>query len=114
MKPSWPKRPGRGSTDFCDVSQELPGVHVYFGIARSSVASHSPEFTRAAGSARAAASMLKAAEALANIGRDFLTDEPFRRTVVDEFAARKKAAAASTRRPRRRRAASRAKGAKKA
>jgi len=87
LKPVADVEPGRGSTDFSDISQATPGAHVYFGITRSKkLASHSPAFAAAAATPYAVKQMLRAAEALANMGYRFVTDEPFRRSVTDAFA----------------------------
>jgi len=86
--------PGRGSTDFSDVSQVVPGAHEYFAITRKDeLPSHSPQFATAAASAYGLKQMLAAAEALANVGYRFATDDAFRRDVRQAYDAKKKAAA---------------------
>lgn len=84
MSPSVPPRGGRGSTDFADVSRVVPGAHVYFAICETEVPSHSEEFAAAAATDFAHRQMLKAAEALANIGYRFFTDPMFREQVKGE------------------------------
>ncbi len=84
MNPSIPKRGGRGSTDFSDVSQAIPGSHVYFAICEKSTASHSQAFAVAAASELGRQQMLKASEALANIGVRFFVDSEFRTAVIEE------------------------------
>lgn len=80
--------PGRGSTDFADVSQVVPGAHVYFAVTRGKPASHSSAFAAAAGRPMALKNMLRAAEAMANVGYRYVADEAFRRSVADLFARR--------------------------
>lgn len=89
MRPRTPKRPGRGSSDFGDVSQLVPGAHVYFGIARGELPGHSVAFTRAAGTPYARAQMLRAAEALARVGWRYCTEPAFRQAVSADLRRRK-------------------------
>lgn len=84
MNPIIPKRGGRGSTDFSDVSQVVPGTHVYFAICDKGVAGHSQAFAAAAASDFGQKQMLKTAEALANIGVRFFVDSEFRAVVINE------------------------------
>jgi len=88
MDPVIPERSGRGSTDFGDVSQEIPGTHVYFGICRQETALHSAKFSTAAGEEYAIEQMLKTGEALGIIGYRFFTEEKFRNAMQEKFAAR--------------------------
>jgi metal-dependent amidase/aminoacylase/carboxypeptidase family protein len=85
LKPVVPEHAGRGSSDFGNVSQRVPGAHVYFGIARREIAAHSIAFREAAGGAYALRQMLAAAEALANTGYRFFTDAEFRKNVMRSF-----------------------------
>lgn len=82
MNPIIPKRGGRGSTDFSNVSQVIPGTHVYFAICEKGTAAHSTAFAVAAASEFGQYQMLKAAEVLANIGIRFFEDSEFRATVI--------------------------------
>ncbi len=84
MNPVIPERGGRGSTDFADVSQVIPGAHVYFAICDKDTAGHSKAFAEAAGSEFGQQQMLKAAEALANIGSRFFSDPEFRVEVIKQ------------------------------
>lgn len=84
MNPVIPKQGGRGSTDFSDVSQVVPGSHVYFKICETGTAGHSLAFAKAAASEFAQQQMLKAAEALANVGVRFFEDPEFRTAVIEE------------------------------
>ncbi|MCA1810376.1 MAG: peptidase dimerization domain-containing protein, partial [Lentisphaerae bacterium] len=85
LNPVDPSRPGRGSSDFGDVSQVVPGAHVYFGIARREIAGHSTEFLEAARSDYGISQALRAAEALANVGYRYFIDKSFRNEVSREF-----------------------------
>jgi amidohydrolase len=85
LNPVIPERSGRGSSDFGDVSHQLPGAHVYFGIAKEVVACHSIAFREAAASAYARKQMLRAAEALAAVGYRFFADSHFRKQVKADF-----------------------------
>ncbi|MDD5482112.1 MAG: hypothetical protein PHP98_00460 [Kiritimatiellae bacterium] len=85
LNPVIPERSGRASSDFGNVSQRVPGAHVYFGIARREIAAHSIAFREAAGGAYALRQMLAAAEALANTGYRFFTDAEFRKNVMRSF-----------------------------
>jgi len=85
LNPKVPKRSGRGSSDFANVSHLVPGVHVYFGISKRAIAGHSTAFAKAAGSAYGKQQMLRAAEAIANVGYRFFTDPAFRKQVRAAF-----------------------------
>lgn len=87
LKPVIPEKSGRGSSDFGDVSHEVPGAHVYFGIGRQKIASHSVAFREASGSAYGRRQMLAAANALAAVGYRYFTEEDFRRRVAEDFRA---------------------------
>ena len=90
MEPHTVSRPGRGSSDFGNVSQALPGAHVYFGISHGEIASHSVAFAEASGSAFGLDRMLKAAEALALVGYRYLIDPAVRRAARRDFSADRK------------------------
>lgn len=85
LNPEIPEKSGRGSSDFGNVSQEVPGAHVYFGISKESPAAHSVEFAEAAGSEYGLDQMIRAAEALALSGYRYFTDSSFRESVHEEF-----------------------------
>jgi amidohydrolase len=88
LDPIRPERTGKGSTDFGDVSQAMPGAHFYFGIARTETAIHSPQFEKAAGSDYGIGQMLKMVEALSVIGYQYLSDAAFRKGVDADFKER--------------------------
>ncbi len=90
MKPRQPDHPGRGSSDFGDVSQKAPGAHVYFGISKKTVPCHSTQFAEAAGSRYGLDQMLKAAEAMARVGYRYLTEPETRRAARRDFLAAKR------------------------
>jgi amidohydrolase len=74
-----------GSSDFGDFSQEIPGVHCYFGIADHLIPGHSVEMADAAKSAFGMDATLRAAAAMAHIALRFLTDGKFRAEVKADF-----------------------------
>ena len=63
-----------GSTDMGDVSQIMPAVHAYFGIAPSDVANHTVEFTAAAASPAGDRAVLDGAVSMALTAADLLAD----------------------------------------
>lgn len=85
LRPTVPDKPSRASSDFGDVSQEVPAAHVYFSISKAEIPGHSGPFRKAAGSAYGLGQMLRAAEALALVGCRFLSDEGFRCRVREGF-----------------------------
>ncbi len=85
LNPVIPDGPDRGSTDFGDVSQVIPGIHPYFGIAKKEIAGHSIAFKKAAGSAYALKQMLRATEAVAQVGYRYFADDAFRKSVHADF-----------------------------
>jgi len=86
MEPGTSEKSGRASSDFGDVSQIIPGTHVYFGISpKESIPLHSAKFAEAAKSQIALNSMLNAAKAIAQVGYRFLTDFKFRDEVKADF-----------------------------
>lgn len=86
MEPVMFEKGGRASSDFGDVSQVIPGTHVYFGIAPNEKPPlHSAKFAEAAKSEYALNSMLKTSKALAQIGYRFFTDPDFRKAIRDDF-----------------------------
>ena len=74
-----------GSSDFGNFSQELPGIHGYFGIAEGKIPGHSVEMAEAAKSDLGVDSALRAAAAMAHIALKFMTDEKFRTEVKTDF-----------------------------
>ena len=86
MEPVRSERGGRASSDFGDVSQLIPGTHVYFGISpRKKTPLHSAKFAEAAKSDYALNAMLKASKAMAQIGYRFFTDAEFRKEIRADF-----------------------------
>ena len=77
----------RGSSDFGDFSQVIPGIHPYFGIAQREIAGHSSELAAAAGSDYGKEQMLKAAAAMGQVGYQFLADPSFRGEVLADFGS---------------------------
>ncbi len=79
--------PGRGSTDFGNVSQAVPGIHPYIGISENNsvIAGHSAAMTEAAAKPFALQQMHRAAAAMADIGLKVLTDTEFRSALKVEF-----------------------------
>ncbi len=90
LRPEIPERPGRASTDFGDVSQQVPGAHVNFGISRKYIAGHSIAFREAAGSSYAVNQMLKTAQSMALVGYRFCADQTLRRQAALDFASDKR------------------------
>ncbi len=96
LNPRATASPGRASTDFGDVSQAMPGIHVYFGIARGVVPAHSVAFRDAAATPYALEQMLRVAEAMARVGYRFLRDTAFRSEVRRAFGPARRAAPAAS------------------
>jgi len=66
MNPQIPENASRASTDFADVSHELPGIHVYFDITENKpYALHTKEFLEAAATPYAINQSFRTASALA-------------------------------------------------
>ena len=76
---------GRGSSDFGDFSQVIPGIHPYFAITEPVNGAHSPEFMEAARSERGVNNMLKAAQALTYTACKYLSDPEFQEKVKADF-----------------------------
>ncbi len=85
MAPSKIAKLGRGSSDFGDLSQTMPGIHYYFKAVNDETHIHMREFAEKSALPFALESMLKAAETSARIGLKFISDKEFRRSVGDEF-----------------------------
>lgn len=79
--------PGRGSSDFGNVSQAVPAIHPYIGISEdhTEIAGHSLALAEAAGKPYALKQMHKAAAAMAAVGLKVLTDADLRAALKDEF-----------------------------
>ena len=87
-----PEKAGRGSSDFGNFSQLVPGIHAYFAVAeKSEPTGHSQEFAEAAGKDFAFENAMRAAAAQANVACRFITDPEFRQAVKDDFKKGSKA-----------------------
>ncbi len=90
MNPQW-LEPSRASSDFGDVTYEVPAIQVYFNITQNitdqdkKIALHSKEFTQCAASAFAIGQMEKTSNILSQIGYMYLIQEDFRQKVLAEF-----------------------------
>lgn len=80
-----PEQGGRGSSDFGNVSQQIPGIHPYFAIADKETACHSDAFRIASGSDFAFENAMTAAAAMANTALKYLTDSGFKAKVDADF-----------------------------
>lgn len=86
MKVKMPEHQGRGSSDFGNFSQIIPGIHPYFAVSDTSEpAGHSIEFCKCAGQDAGFENGLNAAASLACIGCRFLSDPDFRSAVRKDF-----------------------------
>jgi amidohydrolase len=74
-----------GSSDVGNVSQLVPAIQPFVGIAPDGVLVHSPEFAEAAGSEAGLARMLDAARALAMTAADLLNSPGTAEKVREEF-----------------------------
>ena len=75
------------STDMGNVSQVVPSIHPTFGVGQM-IFNHTPDFTAAAVTDAAHASMLKTAQALAMTGIDLALDPQLVKRAKAEFAGR--------------------------
>ena len=80
-----PARGGRGSSDFGNVSQTIPGIHPYFPVTDREIACHSDAFRIASGSDSAFDNAMIAAAAMANTAVQYLTDNSFKEKVDADF-----------------------------
>ncbi|MBQ4330199.1 MAG: M20 family metallopeptidase [Lentisphaeria bacterium] len=80
-----PVKGGRGSSDFGDVSQKVPGIHPYFAIADKEIACHSDAFRIASGSDMAFENAMTAAASMANTALRYLNDGDFKARVDADF-----------------------------
>jgi len=76
-----------GSTDMGNVSQIVPSIHPTFTVGQM-IFNHTPEFTAAANTDAAHASMLQTAEALAMTGVDVALEEGLLARIKADFAGR--------------------------
>ncbi len=85
LKMELPATPGRGSSDFGNVSQAIPAIHGYFAISEGRIPGHSAVFAEAAAGELGRSNMLKAAAAMAAVGYGYLVSQAFRAAVRTEF-----------------------------
>lgn len=76
---------GRGSSDFGNLSQVLPGAHVAYQICEEGTPWHTLEFKSAVDTEHAINQTLKVAEAIAHVGIRFFNDEDFRKEMKVHF-----------------------------
>jgi len=74
----------RGSTDFGEVSQVVPAVNAYLGIAPETVASHSREMAEASKSPAGDKGLLDAAKAMAMTAVDLICNPALLKKAQDE------------------------------
>lgn len=90
VKVTYPKKSGRGSSDFGNFSHVIPGAHCYFGIGSDeNMPGHSTQFCAAAHEDGSFDTMLKAAAAMTQTVCRYLTDQAFRDAVQADFNADK-------------------------
>ena len=88
VKVTIPKTPGRGSSDFGNFAQLVPGIHPYFAVSDvMEPVGHSPEFAACAGKEYGFRNAMRAAAAQAHVICRFLTDPAFREAVRADFSA---------------------------
>jgi amidohydrolase len=90
MQPQWPE-PARSSSDFGDVTYEVPAMHAYFNIIRNNpdITIHTRAFAQAAATDFAFSQMKKTARILAQIAWRFMTDHDFRGKVRQAFPSKR-------------------------
>lgn len=90
MDPEW-LSPSRASSDFGDVTYEVPAMHAYFNITgiQKDVVIHSREFALCAASPFALGQMGKTAKILREMGYHYLIREDFRQRVGAAFPSGK-------------------------
>ncbi|QUL99136.1 MAG: M20 family metallopeptidase [Candidatus Fermentithermobacillus carboniphilus] len=76
---------GKGSTDFGDVSREVPACNAYIKIAPEGVAGHSVEFREASISERAEEALILSAKAMAFTALDLMADSSLLLKAKEEF-----------------------------
>jgi len=86
MDPQW-LEPSRASSDFGDVTHEIPAMQAYFNITqdKKDIALHSKNFAQCAASSFALLQMEKTSKILSHIGYMYLSKEDFRQKVLAEF-----------------------------
>ena len=86
MCPEW-MEPTRGSSDFGDVTYEVPGIQAFFNITENNpdIVLHSRQFTQAAATDFAFSQMKKTSRILARIAWAFITEQEFRTRVQAAF-----------------------------
>lgn len=86
MNPQW-LEPSRASSDFGDVTYEVPAMQVYFNITQDNkdIVLHSKSFAQCAASSFALLQMEKTSKILSQLGYMYLTQEDFRQKVLAEF-----------------------------
>lgn len=90
LKIKIPETGGRGSSDFGNFSQVIPGIHAYFAASPvEGLPVHTIEFSEAAKTDYAFENMLKAASAQANIVCRFMVEKDFRDAVKKDFELNK-------------------------
>ena len=82
-----PKNYAIGSSDFGNVSMQLPGIHAYLSIAEpgEKIIGHTDEMCKRAISAKADEVAVIGAKSLAMTGYDILTDEKLQAAIAEEF-----------------------------
>lgn len=83
--PVIPPRSGRGSSDFGNFSQAVPGIHPYFAVTDHEIPGHSVEMANAAKSEYAFDNAMRAATAMTVIAVKYLADEKFREEIKQNF-----------------------------
>jgi amidohydrolase len=79
------------STDMGNVTYEVPGLHMFFGIpCKPNIAGHHPDFTEASATPEAHASAVLSGKALALTGWDFIIDDDLMAAVRHDFEEDKK------------------------
>src|SRR3954469_6755416 len=78
-----------GSTDMGDISQIMPAVHAYLGIAPRNVPNHTAGFTAAAGSPAGDQAVVDGALAMAQTAANFFADPSLMERAKAEFAERR-------------------------
>jgi amidohydrolase len=86
MAPEWLER-SRASSDFGDVTYEVPAIHGFFNITGQAgdITIHSKEFADCSAAPFALSQMEKTAKILSEIGYRYLTREDFRKKVAETF-----------------------------
>lgn len=81
-----PEKPGRGSSDFGNFSQAVPGIHAYFNVSDTcEPVGHTAEFAEYSGKDYGFENAMRAAAAQAHVAWRFLTEKEFRDAVKADF-----------------------------